>query len=117
MTFAITQRSCSGSRLTMFPVLMHTAMACGITVTSNPDPARLESLAANTWPIWSCEISSFPWSYHEQETCLLLEGDVTVTPDGGEPVRFGAGDLVVFDAGLSCIWDVHAPVRKHYRFG
>ena len=117
MTFAITQRSCSGSRLTMFPVLMQTAMACGITVTSNPDPARLESLAVNTWPIWSCGVSSFPWSYHEQETCLLLEGDVTVTPDGGEPVRFGAGDLVVFDAGLNCTWDVHAPVRKHYRFG
>jgi uncharacterized cupin superfamily protein len=24
---------------------------------------------------------------------------------------------VVFDAGLHCTWDVHAPVRKHYRFG
>jgi uncharacterized cupin superfamily protein len=36
---------------------------------------------------------------------------------GGEPVRFGAGDLVVFAAGLSCTWEVHAPVRKHYRFG
>ena len=23
----------------------------------------------------------------------------------------------IFDAGLSCTWDVHAPVRKHYRFG
>ncbi|MEB3360592.1 MAG: cupin domain-containing protein [Synechococcaceae cyanobacterium] len=23
----------------------------------------------------------------------------------------------MFDAGLSCTWDVHAPVRKHYRFG
>ena len=62
-------------------------------------------------------LSSFPWTYDEQETCLLLEGDVTVTPAGGEPVRFGAGDLVVFDAGLSCTWDVHAPVRKHDRFG
>ena len=52
-----------------------------------------------------------------QEICLLLEGDVTVTPDGGEPVRFGPGDLMVFDTGLSCIWKVHAPVRKRYRFG
>jgi uncharacterized cupin superfamily protein len=24
---------------------------------------------------------------------------------------------VVFAAGLRCTWDVHAPVRKHYRFG
>ena len=42
---------------------------------------------------------------------------MTVTPDGGEPVRFGAGDLVVFSAGMDCIWDVHKAVRKHYQFG
>jgi uncharacterized cupin superfamily protein len=64
--------------------------------------------------LWS---DTFPWTYDERETCLLLEGDVTVTPAGGEPVRFGAGDLVVFVEGLSCTWDVHVPVRKHYRFG
>ena len=92
-------------------------MASGITVTSNPDPAQLESLGVMSWPTWGCEVSTFPWTYDESETCLLLEGDVTVTPDGGEPVRFGAGDLVVFDAGLRCTWDVHAPVRKHYHFG
>ena len=74
-------------------------------------------LGVSSWPTWGCGVSSFPWTYDEQETCLLLEGEVTVTPDGGEPVRFGAGDLVVFDAGLSCTWEVHAPVHKHYRFG
>jgi hypothetical protein len=52
-----------------------------------------------------------------QEICLLLEGDVTVTPDVGEPVRFGAGDLMVFDTGLSCTWEVHAPVCTRYLFG
>jgi uncharacterized cupin superfamily protein len=96
---------------------MSPPMASGITVTSNPDPAMLQSLGVTSWPTWGCEISTFPWTYDEQETCLLLEGDVTVTPEGGEPVRFGAGDLVVFDAGLSCTWQVHAHVRKHYRFG
>ena len=48
---------------------------------------------------------------------MLLEGEVTVTPDGGEPVKFGAGDLVVFPAGMDCRWDVHKAVRKHYQFG
>ena len=86
-------------------------MASGITVTSNPDPAQLQSLGVTSWPTWGCGVSTFPWTYDELETCLLLEGDVTVTPDGGEPVRFGAGDLVVFDAGLSCTWDVHAPAH------
>jgi len=101
----------------MASVSQHTAMASGITVTPNPDPAQLQSLGVTSWPTWGCGVSTFPWSYDEQETCLLLEGNVTVTPDGGEPVRFGAGDLVVFDAGLNCTWEVHAPVRKHYRFG
>jgi len=32
-------------------------------------------------------------------------------------VRFRAGDLVEFAAGLSCQWEVRAAVRKHYRFG
>ncbi|WP_254931443.1 cupin domain-containing protein [Cyanobium sp. BA20m-14] len=27
-------------------------------------------------------MSAFPWIYDEQEICLLLEGDVAVTPDG-----------------------------------
>ena len=98
-------------------VLIQAAMANGITVTPTPDPAQLQSLGVASWLIWGCEISTFPWSYDEQETCLLLEGYVSVTPDGGKPVRFGAGDLVVFDTGLSCTWEVHAPVRKHYRFG
>jgi uncharacterized cupin superfamily protein len=47
----------------------------------------------------------------------LLEGEVTVTPAGGEPVRFGKGDLVTFPAGMSCTWKVHKAVRKHYKFG
>lgn len=92
-------------------------MAHSITVTSNPDSGQLEAMGVRSWPIWSCEASTFPWTYDEQETCLILEGEVTVTPQEGEPVRFGAGDLVVFSAGLRCRWDVHRAVRKHYRFG
>jgi len=48
-------------------------MASGITVTSSPDPAQLESLGVTNWPTWGCEVSTFPWTYDEQETCLLLE--------------------------------------------
>ena len=92
-------------------------MATPISVVHNPSADQLRQLGVADWPIWSCGVSTFPWTYDEQETCMLLEGDVTVTPEGGEPVRFGAGDLVTFAAGLSCSWDVHAPVRKHYRFG
>ena len=54
---------------------------------------------------------------NNKETCLLLEGEVTVTPEGGDPVKFGAGDLVLFPAVMDCRWDVHKAVRKYYRFG
>mgnify|MGYP006276886811 CR=1 FL=1 len=88
-----------------------------IRVTPHPTAAQLAELGVEAWPIWSCGVSRFPWTYDERETCLLLEGEVMVTPDGGEPVAFAAGDLVEFAAGLSCTWDVRQPVRKHYRFG
>jgi uncharacterized cupin superfamily protein len=88
-----------------------------IRIERGPAPGRLAELGVLEWPTWSKEVSSFPWSYDCEETCYFLEGDVVVTPDGGEPVRIGRGDLVVFPAGMSCRWDVRAPVRKHYRFG
>ncbi len=69
------------------------------------------------WPIWTKEISRFDWHYDEQEQCLFLEGDVEVETDGEETIRIGPGDFVTFPKGLSCAWNVKAPVKKHYRFG
>jgi len=91
-------------------------MSAGIVKESGPSPQRLESLGVMTWPIWTKEVSTFPWTYDSEETCYFLEGDVIVTPEGGEPVRMGAGDLVIFPAGMRCTWDVRQPVRKHYVF-
>ena len=88
-----------------------------IEVLSPCPESRIAAEGMRDWPVWSCEISSFPWIYDERETCFVLEGEVVVTPEGGDPVRFGAGDRVVFPAGLSCRWEVLRPVRKHYRFG
>ena len=88
-----------------------------ILVEHNPGAERLAALGISSWGIWTKEVSTFPWTYDEREMCYLLEGDVIVTPDGGAPVRFGQGDLVTFPAGMSCTWDIRAPVRKHYRFG
>ena len=68
-----------------------------------------------SWPIWTCEISEFDWEYDQQESCLLLEGEVAVKSDNKE-VKLGAGDFVVFPRGLKCRWKVIKPVRKHYSF-
>lgn len=76
----------------------------------------LEKMGVFSWPIWTKEISQFDWSYDSVEQCYFLEGKVTVTPKDGKPVSFGKGDFVTFPEGLSCTWDVKAPVKKHYIF-
>lgn len=81
-----------------------------------PDEAEVESMGIRSWPIWTCAPSTFDWHYEEKETCLILEGRVTVHTEGGD-TSFGAGDLVVFPAGLACTWEVQEAVRKHYQFG
>ena len=87
-----------------------------IQIEHNPAPAKLEVMGVYDWPVWSKEQSSFPWTYDSKETCYFLEGRVTVTPDGGEPVTMGTGDLVIFPRGMSCTWDIHEDVQKHYNF-
>ncbi len=87
-----------------------------IQIDQQPEHAKLENMGVFDWPIWEKEPSVFPWTYDASETCYLLEGEVEVTPDGGETVRFGAGDLVTFPAGMSCRWTISKAVRKHYRF-
>jgi uncharacterized cupin superfamily protein len=88
-----------------------------IAVEHGPSEEKLAKLGVRSWPIWTKEVSTFPWRYDARETCYLLEGDVVVTPEGGQPVRIQAGDLVTFPAGLACAWEVRVPVRKHYDFG
>ena len=88
-----------------------------IDLQHHPDKKKLEEMGVFTWSIWTKEPSEFPWSYDEPETCYFLEGDVTVTPEGGVPVRIKKGDLVTFPTGMDCTWTVHTAVRKHYRFG
>ena len=88
-----------------------------ILVTSPCPKNTFKELGIKNWPIQTCDKGYFKWTYEDKETCLLLEGEVTVTPEEGQPVKFGAGDLVIFPAGMNCRWDVHRAVRKHYRFG
>ncbi len=91
-------------------------------------PSREEIRKCQSWPIWTCEKSTFDWDYTQTETCLILEGKVTVKDRPASPmtasqsgpgsgaVSFGPGDLVIFPTGLSCTWQVFEPVRKHYNF-
>jgi uncharacterized protein len=79
-------------------------------------PTEEEARRCEAWPTWACEPSTFDWSYTEKETCLILEGKVTITGVEGS-VTFGPGDLVVFPEDLDCVWNVEEPVKKYYSFG
>lgn len=79
-------------------------------------PSDAEAAQCKAWPIWKCQPSIFDWQYTEKETCLLIDGKVTVS-DGTDSVTFGPGDLVVFPEDLECTWNVTEPVTKHYNFG
>lgn len=87
-----------------------------IKVEKQPSPEKLKQAGVLEWPIWTKEVSKFPWTYDSAETCYFLEGDVIVTPKDGAPVRVGKGNLVVFPAGMACTWDIKQAVKKHYNF-
>ncbi|BAU06828.1 DUF861 domain-containing protein [Fischerella thermalis CCMEE 5273] len=88
-----------------------------IQIERQPSQKRLEELGVSNWDIWHKAASKFPWTYDTQEICYFLEGDVVVTPSGGQPVQMGKGDLVTFPAGMSCTWEIRSDVKKHYCFG
>ena len=86
-----------------------------VSVEQNPAKNRLDGLGVNKWPTWQKEVSTFDWTFHEQEIAYILEGECIITPIGGAPVTFGKGDLVTFAAGLKASWQVLKPLHKHYR--
>ena len=77
---------------------------------------ELETKGIFHWPIWSCEISKFPWSYPDKESCYLIEGKVEVTTSL-EIVTLFTGDFIVFPSGVFCTWNVLQAVKKHYSMG
>lgn len=87
-----------------------------ITIEHNPSEARLKELDVANWPIWEKEVSTFNIDFDETETAYVLEGEILVTPEGGQPVRILPGDLVVFPEGLNSHWQVVKPLRKHYYY-
>jgi len=79
-------------------------------------PSDEEAATCKGWPVWEHGVDTFDWAYTQKETCLVIEGEVTVT-DGENSVSFGPGDHVVFPEDLECTWQIRKAVRKHYNFG
>ena len=83
---------------------------------TKPNIEDMKKEGVMSWPIWQKEVSRFDWHYDETEECYLLEGKVVVETEDGEKVEFGKGDFVTFPRGLSCVWNIKEPVKKHYNF-
>jgi uncharacterized cupin superfamily protein len=77
---------------------------------------QLKKMGVFSWPIWTKEVSSFPWCHDCVEECYFLEGEVSLQTQEGKTISFGQGDFVTFPKGLSCTWNVVKPVKKHYNF-
>lgn len=87
-----------------------------ITIEHNVPPAKLDVLYVDDWPVWTREASEFDWEYDRQETCYIIEGRAEVTPENGETVVIGAGDMVTFPQGMKCAWKITDAIEKHYKF-
>ena len=87
-----------------------------IIVEHSPVEEKIKKLGIYNWPIWTKEVSEFPWEYDVTETCYFLEGEAIVTPNDGDAVKLLKYDLVTFPKGMTCTWKITKNVKKHYNF-
>jgi uncharacterized cupin superfamily protein len=62
--------------------------------------------------IWDCTAGSFWWTFHNEETVVILEGSVRVTSQNGIVRMLKAGDIAYFARDSKALWEVDAYVRK-----
>jgi uncharacterized protein len=110
-----------------------TALAIACTGAGEPAPVRPESLlegdpAPVAWNVYADASDQFfagQWAAgpgrwrvdyepHEEEFCVLVEGEVELTDNAGIARRFSAGDAFVVPGGFAGIWHNLTRVRKHY---
>jgi uncharacterized cupin superfamily protein len=62
--------------------------------------------------VWECTAGRFNWHYSEDETVVIISGEVFITIEKGEETRLGQGDVGFFPAGSSCTWRINDRVKK-----
>jgi len=86
-------------------------------VLSGTPVARIWSVASShdrtsDIVVWECTAGRFKWHYAQDETVMVVSGEVFITNEKDEEQRLGPGDLGFFPAGTSCEWRVPEKVRK-----
>jgi uncharacterized protein len=62
--------------------------------------------------VWECTPGRFNWHYSEDETVVILSGEVFITTEKGEERQLRQGDMGFFPAGSSCTWRVTDRIKK-----
>jgi uncharacterized protein len=62
--------------------------------------------------VWECTAGRFEWHYGEDETVVVISGEVFISTGNGEERRLGRGDMGFFPAGTSCTWRVPDRIKK-----
>ena len=68
-----------------------------------------------TYPVITREVSEFECNYDNEETCLIVEGEVDILY-GSKSITLTPGDFVVFPNGLSCVKRIKKTIKKHSKF-
>ncbi|MDX2277816.1 MAG: cupin domain-containing protein [Hyphomonadaceae bacterium] len=63
---------------------------------------------------WSAGVGAWRVRYDEWEFCHMLEGACELTPEGGAPQLYEAGDSFVIEPGFTGVWRVIEPMRKRF---
>ena len=54
------------------------------------------------------------FTYPVNEMMTVLEGSVTVTPEGEESMIFVPGDTFFIPKGTPCVWEITETLKKYY---
>lgn len=72
-----------------------------------------KSYDRTTWVMaWECTEGTFNWRYSQDETVVIIYGEVLITDEKGQTRRLGPGDMGFFPARSACRWQVTEPVKK-----
>ena len=63
---------------------------------------------------WQATVGTWHASYRFYEFVHLIDGQITITPDGGAPVTMRPGDAFAVEPGFEGTWTIEQPVTKHF---
>lgn len=63
---------------------------------------------------WEATPGTYRAKYEAWEFVHLIEGRITITPDGGAATEVVPGDAFIVEKGFDGTWQIHEKVLKHF---